>query len=471
VTAAVSDPLDLGVVDLSARLHAGAVSPVALAERALERIARVGPRLRCFVTVTADVARAQAREAERELRAGRWRGPLHGIPYGLKDLFDTRGIPTTFGARPFAERVPAADATVVERLRAAGAVLVGKLAMIELAGALGVSSPAASLTGACRTPWDEARWAGGSSSGPAAAVAAGLVGFALGTETTGSLLCPAAFCGVTAHRPTYGAVSRHGVMPFAYSADKVGPVARSARDCAAVLAAIAGKDPRDASSTRPPRGLDRVAAASARGLRVAALDLPDAYPIHPSIPIFYEEALSALRGAGVTVERAALPDLPWRAVLEVVTGAEAAVAFEGLIRSGKVRDLADPLHRAHGGRAPYEVEALATDYVKAQAVRAMMQREMRAFFARHDLVVSPNAPILPPLADAPLPDAGGGTLLAMAGNVLGLPAAALPMGLVEPGRLPTSLQIAGPPGADARVLSAAALFQQVTRWHAARPPV
>jgi aspartyl-tRNA(Asn)/glutamyl-tRNA(Gln) amidotransferase subunit A len=462
--------LDLGILELSRRIRARSLSPVALVEAALARVDRLAPRLNCFVTVTAELARAQARRAEVEIAAGRWRGPLHGVPYGLKDLVDTKGIRTTLGARPYADRVPEEDATVAARLRDAGAVLVGKLSMIELAGALGVSSPAAALNGACRNPWDLARWAGGSSSGCASAVAAGLVTFAIGTETSGSLTCPAAFCGVTAHRPTYGAVSRHGVMPFAATADKVGPVARSAADCAAVLAAIAGRDPRDPSSTAAPAGLARVDAGAARGLRAAALPFPGEYAIHPSIPVFYEQALASLRAVGIAVERASLPDLPWRPVLEVIMDAEAAVAFEALIRSGRVRELSDPIHRAHGGRR-YGSPALATDYVKAQALRAVMQRAMRAFFARYDLVVSPNAPIAPPLADEPLPDGGGGTLLGLAANVLGLPGAAVPMGFVEPGRLPTSLQIAGPPGGDARVLAAAALFQSATRWHLARPLV
>jgi aspartyl-tRNA(Asn)/glutamyl-tRNA(Gln) amidotransferase subunit A len=469
VTTVADDVLGLTVTEQSARIRARAVSPVALVEATLARIERVAPRLNCFVTVTADLAREEARRAERELAAGRWRGPLHGIPYGLKDLVDTKGIRTTYGARPFTRRVPDEDAAVVTRLRDAGAVLVGKLSMIELAGALGVTWANASLNGACRTPWDVSRWAGGSSSGCAAAVAAGLVGFAIGTETIGSLLCPAAFCGITAHRPTYGAVPRHGVMTFAASADKVGPLARSARDCALVLAAVAGHDARDHSSTAAPPGLARLDAQRVKGLRAAVLPFPDEYPVNPALPIFYEQALAGLRAAGLVLDRAALPDLPWRVVADVILEAEAAVSFEELIRSGGVKELADPCHHAHGGRS-YAVESLSTDYVKAQAVRSAMAREMGAFFARYDVVVSPNTPILPPPVDDPLPG-DGGTILQYAGNVLGLPATAVPMGFLEPGHLPASLQIAGPAHADARVLAAAAAFQAQTRWHAARPPV
>ncbi|MFL5271547.1 MAG: amidase family protein, partial [Anaeromyxobacteraceae bacterium] len=234
-------------------------------------------------------------------------------------------------------------------------------------------------------------------------------------------------------------------------------------------AALAGRDARDPSSTRAPPGLARLDAQTVKGLRVAVLPFPDEYAIHPALPVFYEQALGALRAAGLGLERATLPDLPWRVVSDVILEAEAAVAFEELIRSGGVKDLSDPCHHAHGGRS-YVVESLSTDYVKAQAVRAAMQREMATFFRRYDLIVSPNSPILPPGVDDPLP-AEGGTIVQYAGNVLGLPATALPMGFLEPGHLPASLQLVGPARADARVLAAAAAFQSQTRWHAARPVI
>ncbi|HEX9291722.1 MAG TPA: amidase, partial [Anaeromyxobacteraceae bacterium] len=211
------------VEELGRRLRARELSPVALAEACLERISRVAPKLWCFVNPTPQRALEEARGAEAELARGRWRGPLHGIPYGLKDLVDTKGLATTFGARPYATRVPDRDATVQARLREAGAVLLGKLSMIELAGGLGYHWADAALNGACRTPWDLSRWAGGSSSGAASAVAGGLVSFAIGSETWGSITCPAAFCGVTGLRPTYGVVSRHGAMPVSWTLDKLGP--------------------------------------------------------------------------------------------------------------------------------------------------------------------------------------------------------------------------------------------------------
>jgi aspartyl-tRNA(Asn)/glutamyl-tRNA(Gln) amidotransferase subunit A len=254
------DVLFSGVAALSEQLRSRQLSAVALTESCLARLQRLGPRLGAVVTLTAEPALAQARAADAELARGAWRGPLHGIPYGLKDLIDTRGIATTWGARPFSGRVPAENATVVTRLDAAGAVLCAKLSMIELAGGLGYHSGAAAFNGPCRTPWDLARWAGGSSSGPASAVAAGLLPFALGSETWGSITCPAAFCGVTGLRPTYGVLSRVGVMPLSFTLDKLGPFTRSAQDAALVLAALAGEDPRDPSSIQPPPGLARVRA-------------------------------------------------------------------------------------------------------------------------------------------------------------------------------------------------------------------
>ena len=225
------------------------VSPVDLTETFLERLAAIGPRYHAVVTLTPELARAQARRAEQELAAGHWRGPLHGIPYGIKDLFATAGIPTTWGAAPFRHQVFDYDATVVRRLQQAGAVLVAKLAMVELAGGLGYRQPDASFTGPGINPWGGTTWSGGSSSGSGSAVAAGLVPFAIGTETNGSIISPAANCGVAGLRPSYGRVSRHGGMPLAWSLDKPGPLALTADDCGLVLNAIAGFDADDPTTT------------------------------------------------------------------------------------------------------------------------------------------------------------------------------------------------------------------------------
>src|SRR5947199_153174 len=251
------DLLFAPVTELSAQLRARRITSLDLTEAYLDRIARLAPGLNAFKTVTADLAREQARAADAEIRGGRWRGPLHGVPYGAKDLFATAGIPTGWGFEPLNEQVPDADATVVRKLREAGAVLLGKLAMVEFAGGLGYRFANASSSGPGRNPWNRERWTGGSSSGSGAAVAAGLVGFALGTETWGSILCPSAFCGITGLRPTYGRVSRAGAMVCSWTFDKVGPLARSAADCRLVLQAVAGPDAGDPSASAEPLRLDR----------------------------------------------------------------------------------------------------------------------------------------------------------------------------------------------------------------------
>jgi aspartyl-tRNA(Asn)/glutamyl-tRNA(Gln) amidotransferase subunit A len=464
------DVLFAGVAALSERIRARSLSPVDLVEACLARVEAAAPRLACFVTVTADRARAEARAAEAEIAAGRWRGPLHGVPYGLKDVVDTRGVRTTFGARPYADRVPERDATVAARLVEAGAVLVGKLSTVELGGALGYRSAAAALNGACRTPWDVARWAGGSSSGPASAVAAGLVPFAIGSETWGSLTCPAAFCGVTALRPTYGVLSRHGVMAVAYTLDKLGPVARSAEDCAVVLDVLAGADPRDPGSIPPPPGVARVRAAVPRGLRVGVLPFPGGREPAP-LPGAAEAFLAAqalLATAGALVEPAALPELPYEEIASILLEAEAANAFEELVSSGRTRELSDPSHRTRTP-AEYAPRATSADYVRASRLRAEVQRALARFFERHDLLLAPNLPFAPPRVEEPL-----GPLFALrdplgaAGNLAGLPAVALPMGFS--GGLPLSLQLVAPPLEEARLLAAAMAFQARTSHHLQRPP-
>jgi aspartyl-tRNA(Asn)/glutamyl-tRNA(Gln) amidotransferase subunit A len=464
------DVLFAGAAALSRRIRAGELSPLELARAFLARIEAQAPRLGCFVTVTAERALADARRAESEIAAGRWRGPLHGIPVGLEDVIDTKGIRTTFGAKPYAGRVPERDATVAARLSEAGAVLAGKLSTIELAGGLGYTTPAAALDGPCRNPWDPRRWAGGSSSGPAAAVAAGLVPLAIGMETRGSITCPAAFCGVTGYRPTYGVLSRHGAMTLAYTLGKLGPLSRSAEDCALATAVLAGADARDPSAIAPPPGLDRVRAGVARGLRIAVLELPAAKDLLAGAREAFEAAQGVFREAGAIVDPAELPPFPHDEVAEVLVEAEAANAFEDLVRSGRTRELADPSHRTRSA-ADYVPRATSADYVRASRIRAEIQRAMARFFEKHDLVLAPNLPFAPPRVDEALTSApwwGAPDPIGAAGNLAGLPAVAFPVGLA--GGLPVSAQLVGPALEDARVLGAAALFQSRTSHHLQRPP-
>jgi aspartyl-tRNA(Asn)/glutamyl-tRNA(Gln) amidotransferase subunit A len=254
------DLLFASVRELAGLLRRQRISSVALTEAYLDRLERIGPRLGAVVTVTRELALQEARADDAEIRAGRYRGPLHGVPYGLKDLAATKGIPTTWGAEPYRHQVFDHDATVVGNLRAAGAVLAAKLAMVELAGGFGYNNADASFTGPGRTPWDAAYWSGGSSAGSGAAVAAGLVAFAIGSETSGSIITPAAFCGVSGLRPTYGRISRHGAMALSWTLDKLGPMCRCADDCGLVLAAAAGHDPLDPSTIRQPFRYDEPAA-------------------------------------------------------------------------------------------------------------------------------------------------------------------------------------------------------------------
>src|SRR5213596_2167575 len=240
------------IPELGRLLRARRVTSTALTELLLERLERFGPRYNCVVTVSRERALAEAAEADREIRRGKWRGALHGIPYGVKDLLAAKGYPTTCGAEPYRYQTLDDDATVVARLGAAGAVLVAKLAMVELAGGMGYSQANASFTGPGRTPWNVDYWSGGSSSGPGAAVAAGLVAFAVGSETSGSIITPAAYCGVSGLRPTYGRVSRYGAMALSWTLDKLGPMCRSADCCGIVLGAMSGRDGKDLSTVTKP---------------------------------------------------------------------------------------------------------------------------------------------------------------------------------------------------------------------------
>src|SRR6202040_835575 len=240
--------LYLSVGELAKRIQSKQISPVELTESYLARSEALGSKLNAYARLTPDLALEQAHAAEKDIQRGHYRGPLHGIPYAAKDLLAVKGVPCTWGAKPYANQVFNYDATVIEHLNRVGAVLIGKAAMIELAGGMGYRFASASLQGEAKNPWDTKCWTCGSSSGSGAIVAAGLAPFAIGTETWGSILCPSAFCGVSGLRPTYGRVSRYGAMGLAPSMDKIGPLARSAEDCAHVFAAIAGRDPRDRST-------------------------------------------------------------------------------------------------------------------------------------------------------------------------------------------------------------------------------
>ena len=472
------DVLFSGIREIGAHLRARRLSAVDLTEMSLRRLETIGPRLGAVVTVTRERALSQAHRANQELLAGRDRGPLHGIPYGAKDLLATKGIPTTWGAEPLRDQVFDHDATVVERLEEAGAVLVAKLAMVELAGGLGYNNPDASFTGPGRTPWNPAHWSGGSSSGSAAAVAAGLVAFAMGSETSGSILTPAAFCGVTGLRPTYGLVSRHGAMALCWTLDKLGPLARSADDCGLVLSAIAGHDPRDPTTGESFRYRERPARRGRPGQRFRVGVLRHATAgAAPDVEARFGEALSALRDVADLEEDVPFPDLPYREAVGTIVDAEGAAAFRDLIESGKVKRLRDAADRV-GGYAMMMTRA--ADYLDAMRSRVAMRAELDQLLSRYDaLVVPTRAGLAPPIgrdldapvpgAPPPAPDAPRPPATIPAGNLAGLPAVALPMGFGRD-RLPTSLQLLGRAFSEETLLALAVAYQEMTDWHRQRPP-
>src|SRR6267142_530075 len=260
----------LSLSELAKRIEAKKLSPVDLTQAYLDRSQKFGPRFNAYARLTPEIALEQAKAAEKEIHRGHYRGPLHGIPYAAKDLLAVKGVPTTWGAKPYANQVFDYNATVIDHLNRVGAVMLGKASMIELAGGMGYRFASASLQGEAKNPWDTTCWTCGSSSGSGAIVAAGLAPFAIGTETWGSILCPSAFCGVSGLRPTYGRVSRYGAMALSPSMDKIGPLARSAEDCALIFAAIAGHDSRDRASL-PDAAFSYATSSSARPLRIGWL--------------------------------------------------------------------------------------------------------------------------------------------------------------------------------------------------------
>jgi aspartyl-tRNA(Asn)/glutamyl-tRNA(Gln) amidotransferase subunit A len=462
--------------EIGAHLRARHVSAVDLAEMSLRRLEAIGPRLGAVVTVTRERALAQAHRANQELLAGKDRGPLHGIPYGAKDLLATKGIPTTWGAEPLRDQVFDHDATVVRRLEESGAVLVAKLAMVELAGGLGYNSPDASFTGPGRTPWNPDHWSGGSSSGSAAAVAAGLVAFAIGSETSGSILTPAAFCGVTGLRPTYGLVSRHGAMALCWTLDKLGPLGRSADDCGLVLSEIAGHDPQDPTTGESFRYRATPAKRGGAGHRFRVGVLRNAAAgADPDVDSRFKQALSALRDVADLEEDVPFPELPYREAVSLIVDAEGAAAFRDLIESGKVKGLRDAADRV-GGYAMLMTRA--ADYVDAMRSRVAMRAELDRLLSRYDALVAPTrGGLAPPIGkdfDAPgapnsPPDAPRPPATIPAGNLAGLPAIALPMGFGRD-RLPTSLQLLGRAFSEETLLALATAYQEMTDWHRQRPP-
>jgi aspartyl-tRNA(Asn)/glutamyl-tRNA(Gln) amidotransferase subunit A len=452
------------VVALQRLLTARTVSSVELTELYLKRLEQHGPAYNAVVTILHDRARREAKRADAERARGRVRGPLHGIPYGVKDLLTTPDAPTTWGAEPYRRQRFAFDATVVKRLAEAGAVLLAKLAMVELAGGFGYGDADASFTGPGRTPWNPNYWSGGSSSGSGIAVSAALVGFAIGSETSGSILFPATACGITGLCPTYGRVSRHGAMALCWTLDKLGPMARSARDTDLILRAIAGADPAD------PTAVDAPLATPRRKLRVAVLKNATKAAM-PEVAANFRASLKALGAFADLAGEVALPKGPWGPVVGTIVDAEGAAAFRDLIESGRSRELRNADDKL-GGYAAYATPAV--DYIDALRQRTKLNALLVHAMSGYDAVVSPTLPTVTyPVGlafEKAYPKYPGGPSLISPGNLAGLPALALPNGM-GPNGLPTSLAFLGHAWGEATLTALGARYQRETAFHLKRPPV
>jgi aspartyl-tRNA(Asn)/glutamyl-tRNA(Gln) amidotransferase subunit A len=460
----------LSVTELAKRIQSKKLSPVELTKLYLDRSTKLGPQLNAYARLTPELAMQQAEAAEKEIARGHYRGPLHGIPYAAKDLLAVAGIPTTWGAKPFANQVFDYDATVIDHLRNVGAILIGKASMIELAGGLGYRFASASLQGASKNPWDQTCWTCGSSSGSGAIVSAGLAAFAIGTETWGSIVCPSSFCGISGLRPTYGRVSRYGAMALAPSMDKIGPMARSAEDCAHIFAAIAGHDFRDRNTLPIDKAAFTYSPATqlkAHPLRIGWLT--NAWTnIDSEVAKVVAAAEKVIRKYSPTTHDAQLPTGPWEDAGGIVVAVEAAASYRDLLRSGKVSELADPL----GQIAGYVGEQIpAADYLQALKIREILQKKIDTLFDTYDVLVAagqptPATPIAASLEDGPdYPDPLGAI-----GNLCGLPALAVPCGFTSK-HLPVALQFVARAGDDSSAIQAARDFQHHTTWHTHHPPL
>ncbi|MBM4187188.1 MAG: amidase [Gemmatimonadetes bacterium] len=384
--AADADIAFASVRSLAQWIRTGALSSRRLTEIYLERIQRLAPRLYCFITVTPEVARAQAAAADREIAAGHYRGPLHGIPYGVKDLFDTAGIRTTWGAVPYRDRVPTSDAAIIVRLRDAGAVLLGKLATGTLANG------AEWFGGTCRNPWNPDEPAGGSSTGSGSATAAGLCAFSIGTDSLGSILNPADRCGTVGLRATFGRIPTAGAMPLTPSLDRIGPLTRRVEDAALVLAAINGPDPTSASSIE--MGFDYDADIDLSRVRVGYSKTwfeRFGFARAASVPVSeaHHKALRTLGDLGLQLVEVELPNYPYSALINNLY-VEAASVFEELTLDGRDEQLPERngIGWPNGWRRVHLMSAV--DYLQAERVRRRIMHDFHEIYSRVDALVAPT---------------------------------------------------------------------------------
>jgi len=444
------------VPQLAELLRTRRITSTELTKMYLARLKRFGPKLLCVVTLTEDLALKQAAAADAELKRGKYRGPLHGIPWGAKDLFATKGIKTTWGAEPYRDQVIDYDSTVVERLNEAGAVLVAKLSMGALA------QGARWFAGVTRNPWqpDEGQTgSSGSSAGPASATAAGLVGFSIGTETLGSIVSPSSRCGCTGLRPTYGRVSRYGAMGLSWTMDKIGPICRGVEDCAAALSAIYGPDGKDITVGDAPFNWN--ADANISTLRIGYLKAEfEGGGFQPANDqqrqqaeqrrAVYKAALDALEKAGAKLTPIEMPKFPAASIRFILT-AEAAAAFDDITRDGRVNELSGQTPGDWPNTFRTSRFIPAVEYLRAQRLRTMLMREMETLMSQWDVFVSP----------AP----GSASLLVT--NLTGHPTVVTPCGFVND--LPAAIMFTGGVYDEVSPLRVALAFERATNWHTMHP--
>ena len=448
----------LGLVEVSGLLRRKTVSPVDLTKECLKRIERHNPTLNAFITVTAEQAMRQAKEAEAEIQRGHWRGALHGIPLALKDLVDTAGIRTTAASAVFKDRVPSEDAEVVRRLKAAGAVLLGKLNMHEFAyGATSVPSH----FGAVHNPWNLERIAGGSSGGSAAAVAASLCYGAIGSDTGGSIRQPAAYCGIVGLKPTYGRVSTRGAVPLSWSLDHLGPMCRTVADVAHLLQVIAGYDSQESTSVNVAvPDYTQALKSKVSNLRLGIPRTMFYEGLEAEIEAAVNKATDVLRKLTASVRDVQMPAFKPLPVLD----AEAAAYHVPYM--AKMPELYQPStrRRLEGG-----AKVTAESYIQGRRELDRLRQAVREVFTGVDVLITPTTPVSP----VTIAEANSTTPISSLRNtspfdVFGLPAISVPCGFTSSG-LPIGLQLSGGPFAESTVLALAQAYEQVTEWHGKHP--
>jgi len=460
------------VAELGKRIKAKDVSPVEVAEAFIERTAATEPQLNAWITQLPDQSRAAAKQAEAEITAGNYKGPLHGIPVGLKDLFWTKGVRTTSGSAITKDFVPSEDATVVAKLQDAGAYAFGKTNMVEYAYG---GSEHNAIYGAPKNPWGLDHITGGSSSGSGAAVAAGQVPIALGSDTAGSVRAPAALCGLTGLKPTYGLVSRYGVSPLSWSLDHVGPLAHTAEDVAIAMNAMVGYDAKDpGSANHAPEDYLAGLRGDLSGLRIGVLQDDFIWDVTvPEVKAAFDDAVAQISALGAATEAVSIGNLERLAAAQfTITTAEANTYHHEMIQ--RAPELYHPVIRRRI-EAGFFMPAAA--YVQAQRVRALFEERYANLFETFDLLVAPTTPSPAPAANGQGIRLPNGEMpsretvrLTRVFNPNGLPAITMPTGFSEQG-LPMAAQFVGKRFSDALVIGAAHAYQQATDWHTRRPSI